>query len=92
MLWLRGDSDQVIADMSMFDLATFGKLGVVPGWPGDEVCPPQPMIAQTRHVLENYAAAGGSVEEVVIEDCGHTPFIEKAAQFNSALHGFLAGT
>ena len=89
ILWLRGDSDQVIADMSMFDLATFGKLGVVPGWPGDEVCPPQPMIAQTRHVLDSYAAAGGSVEEVVIEDCGHTPFIEKADEFNQALHAFL---
>ena len=90
VLWLRGDSDQVIADMSMFDLATFGKLGVVPGWPGDEVCPPQPMIAQTRHALDNYAAAGGSAQEVVIEDCGHTPFLEKADQFNHALHRFLA--
>lgn len=92
VLWLRGDSDQVIADMSMFDLATFGKLGVVPGWPGDEICPPQPMIAQTRHVLDNYAAAGGKVQEVVIEDCGHTPFIEKADQFNQALRQYLAQT
>ena len=91
VLWLRGDSDQVIADMSFFDLATFGKLGVVPGWPGDEVCPPQPMIAQTKAVLDAYAAAGGSVEEVVLEDCGHTPFVEKAAEFNAALHGFLSG-
>ncbi len=90
LLWLRGDSDQVIADMSMFDLATFGKLGVVPGWPGDEVCPPQPMIAQIKQVLDNYAAAGGSVEEIVIEDCGHSPFIEKAAEFNQALQAFLA--
>ena len=92
VLWLRGDSDQVIADMSMFDLATFGKLGVVPGWPGDDVCPPQPMIAQTKYALENYSAAGGAVEEVVIEDCGHTPFIEKANRFNQAFHRFLAGT
>ena len=91
LLWLRGDSDQVIADMSMFDLATFGKLGVVPGWPGDEVCPPQPMIAQIKGVLDNYAGAGGAVDEVVIMDCGHTPFIEKAADFNQALHAFLAG-
>ena len=91
VLWLRGDSDQVIADMSFFDLATFGKLGVVPGWPGDVVCPPQPMIAQTKAVLDAYAAAGGSVEEVVLEDCGHTPFVEKAAEFNAALHGFLSG-
>ena len=91
LLWLRGDSDQVIADMSMFDLATFGKLGVVPGWPGDEVCPPQPMIAQIKLVLDNYAAAGGSVDEVVVDDCGHTPFIEKADEFNQTLHAFLAG-
>ena len=91
LLWLRGDSDQVIADMSMFDLATFGKLGVVPGWPGDEVCPPQPMIAQIKHVLDQFAAAGGTVDEVVIEDCGHTPFVEKAADFNQVLHAFLAG-
>ena len=91
VLWLRGDSDQVIADMSFFDLATFGKLGVVPGWPGDEVCPPQPMIAQTRSVLDAYAAAGGSVEEVLLADCGHSPFVEKAAEFNAALHGFLSG-
>ncbi len=89
ILWLRGDSDQVISDMSMFDLATFGKLGVIPGWPGNDVCPPQPMIAQTRHVLENFAASGGSVQEVVIEDCGHTPFVEKADEFNRALHAFL---
>jgi pimeloyl-ACP methyl ester carboxylesterase len=92
LLWLRGDSDQVIADMSMFDLATFGKLGVVPGWPGDEVCPPQPMIAQTNHVLDTYAAAGGSVQEVVLDDCGHTPFIEKAVEFNQALQQYLAQT
>ena len=73
----------------MFDLATFGKMGVVPGWPGEDVCPPQPMIQQIRHVLDNYAAAGGIVERVVIADCGHTPFVEKATDFNRALHNFL---
>ena len=60
VMWLRGDSDQVIADESMFDLATFGKLGVIPGWPGEDVCPPQPMIAQTKSVMDNYKAAGGN--------------------------------
>jgi len=89
-LWLHGDSDQVIADESMFDLATFGKLGIIPGYPGEAVCPPQPMIAQIRHVLDNYAAAGATVREVLLEDCGHTPFVEKAAEFNAALHEFLA--
>ena len=89
VMWLRGDSDQVIADMSMFDLATFGKLGVIPGWPGEDVCPPQPMIQQINHVLSNYQGAGGNVTEAVIEDCGHTPFVEKAAEFNRRLHAFL---
>ncbi len=89
LLWVYGDSDQVIADMSMFDLASFGKLGVIPGWPGDEVCPPQPMIAQIKQVLGEYAAAGGAVSEVMLADCGHTPFVEKAAEFNAALHAFL---
>ena len=89
VLWLRGDSDQVIADMSMFDLATFGKMGVIPGWPGEDVCPPQPMIQQINHVLSNYQGAGGNVTEAVIEDCGHTPFVEKAAEFNRRLHAFL---
>ena len=64
-------------------------MGVIPGWPGEDVCPPQPMIAQIKHVLGNYAAAGGSVDEVVIADCGHTPFIEKAAEFNKALQAFI---
>lgn len=90
LLWLRGDSDQVIADESFFDLATFGKLGVIPGYPGEQVCPPQPMIQQIQQVLDQYAAAGGAVQHVLIADCGHTPFIEKAQDFNRALHGFLA--
>ena len=89
VMWLRGDSDQVIADMSMFDLATFGQMGVIPGWPGADVCPPQPMIQQINHVLSNYQGAGGNVTEAVIEDCGHTPFVEKAAEFNRRLHAFL---
>ena len=49
------------------------------------------MIAQTKAVLDAYAAAGGSVREVVIADCGHSPFIEKADEFNAALHEFLGG-
>ena len=90
LLWLRGDSDQVIADESFFDLATFGKMGVIPGYPGEHVCPPQPMIQQIQHVLGNYEAAGGAVERVVIADCGHSPFVEQPADFNRALHDFLA--
>lgn len=52
VLWVRGVEDQVVANGSMFDVATLGKFGVVPGYPGEEEFPPQPMIAQTRAVLE----------------------------------------
>jgi pimeloyl-ACP methyl ester carboxylesterase len=89
VLWIHGDKDQIVGDSSMFDIATLGKLGYVPGWPGDEVAPPQPMLQQTRDVLEKYAAQGGSFEEHVIEDAGHSPFIEKPGDFNRIFKDFL---
>ncbi|RPI82514.1 MAG: alpha/beta hydrolase, partial [Chloroflexi bacterium] len=60
ILWIRGDSDQIVSDGSLFDFGTLGKLGYVPGWPGDDVFPPQPMVSQTRAVLEKYKANKGS--------------------------------
>jgi len=74
-----------VSDASFFDLGTLGKLGYVPGWPGEDVYPPQPMVGQTRAVLERYAAAGGSFREVVLADCGHTPFVEQPDAFLAAL-------
>ena len=84
ILWVRGDSDMIVSDSSFFDFGTLGKLGYVPGWPGEEVYPPQPMVSQTRHVLEQYKANGGSFEEVVIVDTGHTPYVEKPEEFMKA--------
>ena len=78
VLWIRGDEDQVVCDLSMFDFATLGKLGAVPGWPGDDVCPPQPQIGQTRAVFERRKAHGGDVREVVLEGVAHGPLIERA--------------
>ncbi len=86
VLWVRGADDQIVSDGSMFDIAVLGKLGAVPGYPGEEVFPPQPMVTQTRDVLEQYAANGGAFEEVVFEDCGHTPYIEKLEAFNAHFH------
>ena len=85
ILWVRGDSDMIVADNSFFDLGTLGKLGYVPGWPGEEVYPPQPMLGQTRHILDEYQAQGGSYEEVVIAETGHTPYIEKPEEFIATL-------
>lgn len=81
ILWVRGDSDQIVGDNSLFDFGTLGMLGAVPGWPGAEVYPPQPMVGQTRYVLDQYKANGGSYEEVVIAEAGHSPYIEHPEEF-----------
>jgi pimeloyl-ACP methyl ester carboxylesterase len=75
VLWVRGADDQVVSDASFFDFGTLGALGYVPGWPGADVFPSQPMVAQMRAVLDQYRAAGGHYEEVVIADSGHSPHI-----------------
>lgn len=89
ILWIRGDSDQIVGDNSFFDLGTLGQLGYVPGWPGADVFPPQPMLAQIRSVLEQYQANGGSYQEVVIENAAHSPHIEQLAAFNKAFHAHI---
>lgn len=88
VLWIRGADDQIVSDTSLFDLAFLGKLGAVPGWPGEEVAPPQPMIGQTRAVLDAYAAAGGRVREEVFAECGHSPHIEHAERFLGLVRDF----
>ena len=74
----------------MFDLAALGEMGVVPGWPGAAVAPPQPMLVQTRSVLDAYANNGGSYAEKVFPDCGHSPHIEDVPGFVAALEEHLA--
>lgn len=90
VLWVRGSDDQIVSDSSFFDFGTLGKLGFVPGWPGDEIYPPQPMVSQTRAVLEQYAANGGTFREEVIAETGHSPYIEKPQEFATLLAGHIA--
>jgi pimeloyl-ACP methyl ester carboxylesterase len=90
VLWIRGADDQVVSDTSMFDLGYLGKLGAVPGWPGEDAYPPQPMIRQVRAVLDAYRDAGGSYREIVLPGVGHTPHLEAAAQVQAALLEHLA--
>ena len=89
ILWVRGDNDPIVSDTSLFDLGFLGQIGAVPGWPGADVFPPQPMLAQTRSVLERYKTNGGRYEEEVIEDAGHSPFIEQPEAFLEAFVGFV---
>ncbi len=81
LLWIRGSDDLIVSDQSLFDMGVLGKMGLIPGYPGEEEYPAQPMIAQTRHVLESYQKEGGEFTETEIPETGHTPFIEKPEEF-----------
>lgn len=77
VLWVHGADDQIVSDTSLFDFGFLGQIGAVPGWPGLEIYPPQPMVSQMRFVLDIYTANGGAYREIVLADCGHSPHIEK---------------
>ena len=80
----------IVSDHSLYDLAYLGSIGAVPGWPGEEAWPPQPMLAQTRAVLDRYAAAGGHYREVAIEDSGHGPHLDQPERFRAELIAHLS--
>lgn len=90
ILWTHGSADIVIADGSPWEMGTLGSLGAVPGWPGAEIYPPQPMVAQIRDVLEQYRAAGGRVEIEIFEGSGHSPNIDAAERWEARFFDFLA--
>ena len=81
ILWFRGDSDNLVSDQSVYDLPMLGKLGLLPGYPGEDVMPPQPMVSQTRYVFEKYKRNGGHYEEFVLENSGHGCHIEREDDF-----------
>lgn len=87
ILWIRGEFDEIVSDASFFEVGTLGKAGFMPGWPGDDVFPSQPMVGQTRAPLELY----GDHREVVMADTGHSPYIEKPQEFLDAWLPTLEG-
>lgn len=89
VLWVRGSHDLTVSDSAMADPGTLGKMGVISGWPGEDAYPSQPMLRQTRAVLENYKNAGGSFTEIVIEDAAHVPYIDNPDAFNEIFHTHL---
>jgi pimeloyl-ACP methyl ester carboxylesterase len=89
VLWIHGSDDPIVSDTSLLDFGYLGQLDVVPGWPGADVYPPQPMVSQMRAVLDEYASRGGGYREEVIPDCGHTPHVEKPEVFRRLLLDFL---
>jgi pimeloyl-ACP methyl ester carboxylesterase len=89
ILWTHGTADIVVADGSPWEMGMLGSLGAVPGWPGPDAFPPQPMVAQIRALLERYAAAGGHVETEMFEGSGHFPPIDAAERWSARFFGFL---
>ena len=89
VLWVHGADDQIVSDTSLFDMGFLGQIGAIPGWPGAEVYPPQPMKAQIRTVLARYRANGGEVREEVFQECGHSPHIEKQEQMEQLFTEFI---
>ena len=92
ILWIRGSHDLAVSDSAVSCPGFLGATGLLPGWPGADIFPPQPMLAQTRTVLEGYAKAGGSYREVLIDQTAHVPFIEKPNEFNRVFHPQLLQT
>jgi pimeloyl-ACP methyl ester carboxylesterase len=89
VLWVRGTDDLIVSDRSPADVGYLGSAGVIPGWPGADVFPPQPMVGQTRAVLRRTEAAGGTFTEEVFADCGHAPHLEQPDRFNRLFADFV---
>src|SRR4051794_26081551 len=90
ILWVHGTADIVVGDGAAWEIGTLGKMGAVPGWPGEDVFPPQPMVSQIRDVLERYRDGGGRVEIELFEGSGHFPAIDAPARFAEVFFGFIA--
>ena len=90
ILWTHGSDDIVVADGSPWEMGTLGKAGLVPGWPGDDVFPPQLMVSQIRSTLERYRDAGGRVEMEMFAGSGHFPVADAVDAWRARFFGFLA--
>jgi len=63
----------------------------VPGWPGQDVFPPQPMVTQIRDVLGRYRDAGGRAEEEIVAGSGHGPHVDTVDAWLARFTAFLDG-
>jgi pimeloyl-ACP methyl ester carboxylesterase len=89
ILWTHGTNDIVVADGSAWEIGTLGKMGAVPGWPGEDVFPPQLMVTQIRDVLERYRGAGGRVQIEMFDGSGHGPLFDAAERWSQVFFAFV---
>ena len=89
ILWLHGDKDVMVSDCSTCDVAVLGQMGFMPGYPGAEEFPAQPMVKQMRYVLEQYHAKGGYYQEHLIAGSGHGCMLDHEDEVVALLRQFI---
>jgi pimeloyl-ACP methyl ester carboxylesterase len=89
VLWIYGADDVAVSNSAASDPGTWGPTGRVPGYPGADEYPPQPMMDQIRKVLDDYQSRGGSYREIAVEGSGHVPFLSDPDAFDAAFHQHL---
>lgn len=91
ILWVRGDKDKAISDTSSMDPVYRARKGAFGGIPEGADLAPQPMVTQTRTVLDGYVTCGGTYREVVLAGVGHSPHLENIPLLLEALIPHLDG-
>lgn len=91
-LWIYGADDLAVSNTAGSDPGTWGPTGRLPGFPGSEKFPPQPMMDQISKMLEDYEKRGGTYKTVSIDGGGHVPFLSHPDEFNQAFHALLDRT
>ncbi len=89
VLWIYGTQDVAVSNSAASDPGSWGPSGLLPGYPGAEAYPPQPMMDQIRMLLDAYTSCGGCYQEVAVEGSGHVPFLSHPEDFNKAFHAHL---
>ncbi len=90
VLWTHGAGDLVVADGSPLEMGTLGAAGVIPGWPGADAYPPQPMVGQIAALLERYEKAGGRVRTSIFAGSGHGPHFDAREKWLAEFTEFVA--
>ena len=85
ILWTHGAQDIVVADGSPWEMGTLGSLGAVPGWPGADVFPPQPMVTQIRDVLDRVRGARRAVRDDDLRGVRPLPAAGRARALDAAV-------
>ncbi|MGD8577682.1 MAG: alpha/beta hydrolase [Lysobacterales bacterium] len=89
VLWIYGAEDVAVSNSAASDPGTWGPTGRLPGYPGPERYPPQPMMEQIRTLLQAYERRGGRYREVAVEGSGHVPFMSHPEAFDREFHQLL---